>query len=224
MSVLQDWLKTQDKTVQDAYAKEQSKNQGSGTYKPDGTFVPASSTPAPSSGGGGGGGFTPQAYTSYQAPQVPRLSYGEAQGRAQGQIDPIYQRALENVRASIHPGQNNAAQVAANRGLGQSGLAADALNKVTLNANNRTADLEADRSSKIAALAQALMDQDFNRQQSLEQQAMQQWMAQNNLISQQNQFNYGMYNDRLNRQDQSERFAFEKRLQEALVSRRFYLD
>ncbi len=229
MSSLNDWLKTQSPEIREAYNREQVKtksttsSQPSGTYHADGSFTPKKESPS-SSGGSSGGDFTPSPYTSYQAPSRPQLSYGEAQGRAQGQIDPIYQRALENVRASIHPGQNNAAQVAANRGLGQSGLAADALNKVTINANNRTADLEAERSSKIAALAQALMDQDFSRQQSVEQQAMQRWMAENNLIGQQNAFNYGIYSDRLNRQDQSERFAFEKKLQEALMTGRFYLD
>lgn len=211
---LDSWLKTQSKEIQDKYkASASTVSQPSGTYKADGTYE----APKPSSGSGG---TSTQSYDykPYKAPSYNPISYSEAQSRAQGQIDPIYTRALENVRASIQPSKLDADQVAAARGGLHSGLAADLQNKVQINANSKMADLQGDQASKIAQLAQAMVDQDFNQQQSIQQNAFQQWLASQN-------FDFGVFQNQQNNTRADSQFEFDKWLQQnMLFPDRVYLD
>lgn len=97
------------------------------------------------------------------------MSYQEATEQASKQVDPIYQQAVKGLQKEKYQNELNAGQVAANRGLGRSGLAADQLNKIAIATQGQMGELGAQRSSQIAELAQALQSRDQDRLDRLNQ-------------------------------------------------------
>jgi hypothetical protein len=88
------------------------------------------------------------------------LTYQQAQTQAGQQLDPLYNRALQNVNQQKYQSDVQAGQVSAARGLGHSGLAADQLNKIAIAAQGQIGDLSAQHASQLAQSAQELMNND----------------------------------------------------------------
>lgn len=123
------------------------------------------------------------------------LNAETAQNQIKQQLDPIYQRALENIRAQKYQNELNAGQTASARGLAHSGLAADLQNKVAIAAQGQVANTEAERASKTAEMAQALLQQDQARGDALRQQAYQEYMGGLETAFRQNDQQYQQYRD-----------------------------
>lgn len=88
------------------------------------------------------------------------MDYKTAQTQALSQLDPLYQQNLKNLQANQVQQQNQSGQIAAARGLGHSGLAADQLNKISIATQGNIANLDAQRMSQAAQMAQQLVDND----------------------------------------------------------------
>lgn len=136
--------------------------------------------------------YTP---TPFSAPQYNQLSYNDALKQAQGQLDPIYQRAVQDIMSQRFSNEQAAGEQAAARGLGHSGLAADAQNKLAIAAQNQIGNAGLQRASQSAQMAQALVDSDFQRAMQLRNQALQEYMGQNGVGLDAARFNYGQYRD-----------------------------
>jgi Transglycosylase SLT domain len=113
------------------------------------------------------------------------ISYEEAANRAKQQLDPLYQRALENIKAQKYQNELNAGEIAAKRGLSHSGLAADQLTKIAIASQGQMSDVEAERAAKIAEMAQRLVEQDQARADALRQQMYREFADQRNFGYQQ---------------------------------------
>lgn len=122
--------------------------------------------------------YTP---TAYKPPSYTQLSYDDARKQAAGQLDPIYQQALEEIQRQRFSNEQKAGNIAASRGLGRSGLAADLQNKVNIAAQQQSTGLAAQRASQEAQLAQSLIDKDLARQQELRDFALREYLAQNQI-------------------------------------------
>lgn len=131
----------------------------------------------------------------FEAPRWNAISYDDAVKQAQDQLDPLYQRALENIKAQKYQNELNASEMASNRGLSHSGLAADQMTKIAIASQGQMADAEAQRASETAKLAQALMERDFDQAMQLRQQALQEYLANANTNLNYNQAAYGQYAD-----------------------------
>lgn len=94
------------------------------------------------------------------------LDYKTAQKQVSGQIDPLYNRAIQGVNQQKYQSDVQAGQVSAARGLGHSGLAADQLNKIAIAAQGQIGDLNAQRATQIAQQANDLVwrDKEFSLQ------------------------------------------------------------
>jgi hypothetical protein len=94
------------------------------------------------------------------------MDYKTAQGQVAGQIDPLFNRAIQGVNQQKYQSDVQAGQVAAARGLGHSGLAADQLNKIAIAAQGQVGDLNAQRATQIAQQANDLVwrDKEFGLQ------------------------------------------------------------
>lgn len=88
------------------------------------------------------------------------IDYATAQKQALGQLDPLYQQSLKQLQANQTQQQNQSGQVAASRGLGHSGLAADSLNKIAIATQGNMANLNAQRMTQASQMAQDLVNQD----------------------------------------------------------------
>lgn len=88
------------------------------------------------------------------------LDYNNAKKQAQQQVDPLYQRTLQNIQTQKRQNQMNAGQQSAARGLSHSGLAADQLNKISIASQGQVTDTNNERASRISELAQNLIDRD----------------------------------------------------------------
>jgi hypothetical protein len=97
------------------------------------------------------------------------LDYKTAQGQATKQVDPLYQRAIQGVNQQKYANDVQAGQVAAARGLGHSGLAADQLNKIAIGAQGQVGDINAQRATQVAQMANDMVQQD--KQYSLQNRA-----------------------------------------------------
>ncbi|WP_108669558.1 transglycosylase SLT domain-containing protein [Peribacillus acanthi] len=139
------------------YQTANAPQSGGGTGTPTGNAPTGGTGTAPSSGGfptsSPSGGF----------------SYQDALKQVQGQVDPLYQRAVEALKGQKYQNELDASQVASARGLSHSGLAADQLNKIAIATQGNLADMEAERAAKISQLAQAVLerqqDVDFRNKQ-----------------------------------------------------------
>ncbi|UVI31221.1 hypothetical protein [Paenibacillus spongiae] len=122
-----------------------------------------------------------QAMPQFVPQGAPGMSYDDALGRANAQLDPSFGRAVEGVKSQQRADTLNAGQIASNRGGAHSGLAADQINKVGIAAANNIANLEANRASTAAQMAQAMVDRSEDRADRLRQQAFAEYMGQNQL-------------------------------------------
>ena len=158
---------------------------------------------APKSSGGSGGssGFK----FNYDA-----LSYDDALKRSQAQLDPIYQKAIENIKAQKYQDELNAGQLASARGLSHSGLAADLQNKVALTAQSNISNAEAEKSAKLAEMAQAMLEKDQARSDQLRAQMYQEYMGEQQLGLQRDQFGYQKQRDSVADQQWQSQFDYQK--------------
>jgi hypothetical protein len=164
----------------------------------------------------------------FTPPEYDVLSYDEAVKRAQQQLDPIYQRALENIKAQKYQNELDADQIAAARGLSHSGLAADQLTKIAIAAQGQMASAEAEKAAKIAELAQAMVERDEDRAFRERQQAFQEYLGQANLNMDRDQMLYDRYVDDRNFDYQKQRdkrrdaeWESEQKWQRAMAEKQF---
>jgi hypothetical protein len=144
--------------------------QSAGPVKADGTPYVWEGT---SGGGSGGGGsltgdwadayraaaYGPQASQplAYTPPAPTGLTFDQAKGQVSGQIDPMFARALEALQVQKRQDQLDGDQLGMARGGAHSGLAADLQNKVGIAASGKASDLDAQRQTQIAQMAQDLV-------------------------------------------------------------------
>jgi hypothetical protein len=88
------------------------------------------------------------------------LDYKTAQGQATAQVNPLYQQAIQGVNQQKYANDVQAGQVAAARGLGHSGLAADQLNKIAIAAQGQVGDINAQRATQVAQMASDMVQRD----------------------------------------------------------------
>jgi hypothetical protein len=132
---------------------------------------------------GGGSNYTPR----------PRLTYDEAANRVKQQLDPLYDRAVENIRRQRYQNELNASEVASKRGLSHSGLAADQLNKIAIASQSNVSDLDAKRASQIAEQAQRMMEREDDLELRERAQALSEQLGLGQLDLSRDQFNRGIY-------------------------------
>lgn len=161
--------------------------------------------------------------------EIPKFEYNyngltadAAQSQIKQQLDPIYQRALENIRTQKYQNELDASQTASARGLAHSGLAADLQNKVAIAAQGQVANTEAERASKTAEMAQALLQQDQARGDALRQQAFQEYLGQLNLQQQAEQIDYSKQRDAISDQRYVDEQIAQKQAQQQEVAWREY--
>lgn len=135
--------------------------------------------------GGGRNSFTPN--------QRQAMTYDEASGRAKEQLDPLYERALENVRNQRYQNELNSSEVASKRGLAHSGLAADQLNKIGIATQSNISDLDAQRAAKIAEMAQRMVEFDQNMTLQERAQALSEYLGVEGLNLNREQFDWGKH-------------------------------
>ncbi|KDE46289.1 hypothetical protein DI43_15200 [Geobacillus sp. CAMR12739] len=164
----------------------------------------------------------------FTPPEYDVLSYEEAVNRANQQLDPIYQRALENIKAQKYQNELDASQIAAARGLSHSGLAADQLTKIAIAAQGQMASAEAEKAARLAELAQAMVERDRDRAFRERQQAFQEYLAQANLNMDRDQMLYDRYVDDRNFDYQQQRdkrrdaeWESEEKWQRAMAEKQF---
>jgi hypothetical protein len=88
------------------------------------------------------------------------IDYNAAQKQALGQLDPLYQQGVKTIQQQQYQNNLQSGNVAAARGLGHSGLAADQLNKIAIAAQGQIGSLNAQRMTQAAQMAQDLVNQD----------------------------------------------------------------
>ncbi|RUS42264.1 hypothetical protein [Cohnella sp. AR92] len=134
----------------------------------------------------------------FQAPSYSAMDYATALSQANQQLDPLYQRAVENIKSQQWQNNLNAGETASAHGGAHSGLAADLQNKVNIAAASNIADADAQRSSKAAEIAQALVARSEDRADGLRQQAFNEYLGQANLDLSRDQFDYSKQSDTRN--------------------------
>ena len=133
------------------------------------------------------------------------IDYATASKQANGQLDPLYQRAVKGVQQQKYANDVQAGQVAAARGLGHSGLAADQLNKIAIAAQGNISDLNAQKMSQAAQMARDMVNQD--KQYNLQNRAQ--------LYSEYNSnrgYNYQLGRDKVGDGQWQKQFDFNKSL------------
>lgn len=105
------------------------------------------------------------------------LNYQEAQKQIAAQLDPLYQRAIENVQKQKYQNDVQSGQLSAARGLGHSGLAADLLNKNNIAAQSSIGDINTQRATQLAQLSSDLMQRDQERAMNARAQAFQEYSS-----------------------------------------------
>lgn len=120
------------------------------------------------------------------------LTYDSALAQANSQLDPTYQRAVQNVYVGQHQNQLNAGELASAQGGAHSGLSADLQNKVNLAAASEVGDLDAKRASQAAEMAQALLQRDQDTTFRNRQQDFTEWQGKESLGLSRDQFNRGI--------------------------------
>jgi hypothetical protein len=138
------------------------------------------------------------------------MDYQTAQNTAAQQVDPLYNRAVQNVQQQKYQSDVQAGQVAAARGLGHSGLAADQLNKIAIAAQGQIGDISAQRATELAKMAMDLMQQDRTFGLQDRSQSYQEWMGQQNLSNDQRNFDYQKSQDDLANQWKQKEFDYQK--------------
>lgn len=153
----------------------------------------------------------------YKAPEPPKptpapfqfnynyMNYDSAKSQAEQQFNPLYEQAIKNIKGQQYQNEVASGEVAANRGIAQSGLAADALNKIKIASQGQIADANTQRMSQIAALSQQMMERDQDRGDRLRSQAFSEYA--NN-----RDFDYGQQRDQVNDGWRQTEFDYQKAL------------
>lgn len=125
------------------------------------------------------------------------LSAADAQKQIAAQLDPLFNRSVQNVNSQKYLSDVQAGQVAASRGLAHSGLAADQLNKIAIAAQGQIGDISAQRATQIAQLSNDLLERDKDRGMQARSQAYSEWMGQQNLKRDDRDYNYQIGRDKI---------------------------
>lgn len=139
------------------------------------------------------------------------LQYKDAEKQVNKQVNPLYQKAIKGVQQQRYQNDVQAGQVARARGLGRSGLSADALNKNAIAAQGQIGDLQAQRASQIAEMANSLLERDKDRGMQSRSQAYSEWLGQQNLSRADRDYNYQKSIDKRNFDYQKKSNADEKK-------------
>jgi hypothetical protein len=157
---------------------------------------------------------TPQQVTpvapSYKAPEAFQFQYNamnfdQAKSQAEQRFNPLYEQAVKNIQAQKYQNEMDSGEIAANRGIAQSGLAADALNKIKIASQGHIAQANTERMSQVAALAQQMMERDQDRGDRLRQQAYSEYSDGRN-------FGYNQHRDQVNDDWRNNQFDYQKSL------------
>jgi hypothetical protein len=98
------------------------------------------------------------------------LNFDTAKQRAEDRYNPLFQQAVDGVKAQQYQNNLDSGQSAAVRGLAHSGLAQDALTKIAIASQGQIAGLNAQKMSNVADYAQSLLDKDQARGDALRSQ------------------------------------------------------
>ncbi|MFC5775163.1 hypothetical protein [Ectobacillus antri] len=147
---------------------------------------------------------------TFTAPYRAAMTTKQAQAQAGNELSALYQRALQNVKSQLYNNQVMAAEQAAARGLSHSGLAQDAQNKLMLGAQGQIGDMEAERASKVAALARQILERDQDVGFRERQQAYSEWNGQQGLRMEQDRFNYQKERDKVADGQWQQEFSLQK--------------
>jgi hypothetical protein len=147
---------------------------------------------------------------SYQAPapfqfNYNNMSFDQAKNQAEQRFNPLYEQAVKNIQAQQYQNEMDSGEVAANRGIAQSGLAADALNKIKIASQGQIAQANTERMSQVAALAQQMTERDQDRGDRLRQQAYSEYSDGRN-------FGYNQHRDQVNDDWRNNQFDYQKSL------------
>ncbi|MGQ7145717.1 hypothetical protein ACUOA8_41760, partial [Escherichia sp. SS-MK2] len=77
----------------------------------------------------------------------------DARVQANDELGSLYERALQNMQTSVADSQTQAAEQAAARGMGSSGLSQDAMNKIAIAGLSQRGNLEVERTQKIVPIS-----------------------------------------------------------------------
>jgi hypothetical protein len=105
------------------------------------------------------------------------LNYDTAKQRAEDRYNPLFQQAVDGVKAQQYQNNLDSGQSAAVRGLAHSGLAQDALTKIAIASQGQIAGLNAQKMSNVADYAQGLLDKDQARGDALRSQMFNEYNA-----------------------------------------------
>lgn len=130
------------------------------SFAPNGSLPTTSGQGAPNPSAQSGGGVSPSAVPTSSGQF--NLSYESVADQMKQQLDPIYQRAVENIKKEQYQNELDASQVSSKRGLAHSGLAADQQNKLAIASQGQVADLDAQRAAQIAEMAQAQLNRNYD--------------------------------------------------------------
>lgn len=155
--------------------------------------------------------------TPYKAPDPFSFNYNymnfdTARNQAEQRFNPLYEQAVKNIQAQQYQNEMDSGEMAAGRGIAQSGLAADALNKIKIASQGQIAQANTDRMSQVAALAQQMFERDQDRGDRLRQQAFSEYT--NN-----RDFGYNMNRDSVNDSWRQTDFDYKKALDSWNVNR-----
>jgi len=138
------------------------------------------------------------------------MKYPDAEKQVSKQVDPLYNRAINSVYQQKYKNDVQSGQVAAARGLGRSGLAADSINKNAIAAQGQVGDISAQRASQIAQMAQDLVDRDKNFGLQSRSQAYSEWLGQQNLSRDDRNFTYQKGRDAVADNQWTQQFGLQK--------------
>lgn len=128
-------------------------------------------------------------------PTASVLGYNDALGQANQQLDPGFNRAVAGIAAQKQNDTLNAGETSSAHGGAHSGLAADLVNKVGIAASNQRADLDAQRASQAATIAQQLVQQSQDRADQLRRDAFDEYIGSGQLGLSRDQFDYSKNRD-----------------------------
>ena len=150
-------------------------------------------------------------YPVFTTPERRNLSMQDARLQANDELGSLYERALQNMQTSVADSQTQAAEQAAARGMGSSGLSQDAMNKIAIAGLSQRGNLEAERTQKVASLARQLMERDQDLGFRERQQAFQEWSGEQGMKMDQDRFAYQQKNDLRNHNFDKERFDYQQK-------------
>lgn len=151
-------------------------------------------------------------YPVFTTPERRNVSMQDARLQANDELGALYERALQNIQTSVADSQTQAAEQAAARGMGSSGLSQDAMNKIAIAGLSQGGNLEAERAQKIAALSRQILERDQDLGFRERQQEFNEWSGQQNMRMDQDRFHYQKENDLRNYDFDREKFGYQQKL------------